>query len=291
LSTLTKILIVLLTLSSIFLCGIVVNYVATADNYRQKNEELSRRLQIAVEKQKGADQLLREKTNQYEQEEAKLKKEITSLKIKFDEVQGKLVDAEREKALLLQKVSNMVSSVETTSQTAEQQRQLFVDTFAELNKVQAELIKQKNILDETSTKLLEKMAIIETLDADKKRLLEEKTQLQRRLDQLLLPRGEVAALPTPVTPEKDLARWAAPPPAKEIGLKGLITAVDLKNSMASISVGAADGVKTGMKFYVTRGAEFLCELLIIDVDTKEAVGVLELVQQQPRVGDNVATNL
>ena len=39
-STLTKILIVLLTLSSIFLCGIVVTYVANADNYRQKYDDL-----------------------------------------------------------------------------------------------------------------------------------------------------------------------------------------------------------------------------------------------------------
>ena len=35
-STLTKILIVLVTISSIFLCGMVVIYVATAANYRDQ---------------------------------------------------------------------------------------------------------------------------------------------------------------------------------------------------------------------------------------------------------------
>ena len=39
-SKLTKILIVLLTISSIFLCGIVVTYVANADDYRQENKSL-----------------------------------------------------------------------------------------------------------------------------------------------------------------------------------------------------------------------------------------------------------
>ena len=39
-SPLTKILIVLLTLSSIFLCGIVVTYVGNADNYKEQYKSL-----------------------------------------------------------------------------------------------------------------------------------------------------------------------------------------------------------------------------------------------------------
>ena len=78
---------------------------------------------------------------------------------------------------------------------------------------------------------------------------------------------------------------------KDIGLKGLVTAVDLKNSMASISIGTADGVKEGMTFHVTRGNTFICDILIIEVDVEMAIGVLDLVVQQPRVGDNASTNL
>jgi hypothetical protein len=46
-----------------------------------------------------------------------------------------------------------------------------------------------------------------------------------------------------------------------------------------------------MKFHVTRGDEFICDILIIEVDTEKSVGVLELVQQLPKVGDNASTNL
>ena len=46
------------------------------------------------------------------------------------------------------------------------------------------------------------MAIIETLEANKKRLLEEKTDLQKKLDQFLMPMGQVAAVGQPVTPEQ-----------------------------------------------------------------------------------------
>ena len=46
-----------------------------------------------------------------------------------------------------------------------------------------------------------------------------------------------------------------------------------------------------MKFHVSRGDEFICDILIIDTKAEESVGILELIQQQPRIGDNVATNL
>ncbi|MHC4126368.1 MAG: hypothetical protein ACYSRR_07965, partial [Planctomycetota bacterium] len=70
-----------------------------------------------------------------------------------------------------------------------------------------------------------------------------------------------------------------------------ISNVDLKNSMAEISLGSADGVKDGMKFHVTRGEEFICDVLIVDIDADKSVGVLDLVQKQPKVGDNVTTSL
>jgi hypothetical protein len=78
---------------------------------------------------------------------------------------------------------------------------------------------------------------------------------------------------------------------KDLELKGRVTAVDPKNSMAQISIGAADGVKESMKFHVTRGDQFVCDILILDVDAEKAVGILELVQQPPKVGDNVSTSL
>ena len=78
---------------------------------------------------------------------------------------------------------------------------------------------------------------------------------------------------------------------KDIGLKGLITVVDLKYSLAEISIGKADGVKEKMKFYVTRGDDFICEILIFDVDAERAVGYLQLVKLPPKIGDNVTTNL
>ena len=289
-STLTKILIVLLTLSSIFLCGIVVTYVANADNYRQKYNDIRTDKDSLSKKAKSLTKQVNEKIEQKKLLEDKLSSEIASLKVEIGKLQADLDNAEREKAVLLQKVNNWTSIVQDFRETNDDQGRLLEETLDQLKKVQAEQIKDHKELNETTAALVEKMAIIETLEARAKRLIEEKTELQNRLDRFLQPLGKVAAVPVPITPEKAVAR-PAKPTAEDIALQGLVTAVDLKNSMASISIGTADGVKEGMKFHVIRGDEFICDILIIDIDAEEAVGILELVQKQPKVGDNVSTNL
>jgi len=268
----------------------VVTYVAKADNYRQKYNDLKADRDSLKQNVNSLKKQLNEGIAAKKQLEDELNSEIASLKAEFDKLQANLNNVEREKALLLQKVNSWASIVEDFSQTNDRQGLLLKNTLDELKKVQAEQIKERKQLDEITATLEEKMAIIAMLDEKAKRLLEEKSELQSRMDQLLQPIGKKAAAPMPVTQEKAIARPAGPA-ARDIALQGLVTAVNLKNSMASISIGTADGVREGMKFHVTRGDEFLCDILIIDVDAEEAVGILDLVQQQPKVGDNVSTNL
>lgn len=288
-SILTKILVVLLALSSIFLCGIIVTHVANTENYKQKFDDRRAELNALKEKVKDLKELLNTDKKDTARLEKKLKGQIASLKLETRKLQNQLTDAEREKADLLQRVNSWASITEDFYKTNDKQRQLFENTFAELNKVKAEQIKERRELSDTTQLLIEKMAIVDMLEAKKKRLVEQKDELQRRLDTLLLPGGGVASAIELVTFVKDTAM---PTSAfiTEISLHGTVTSVDLKNSMASISIGAADGVQDGMKFHVTRGDEFLCDILIIDVESEQSVGVLEIVQQNPQTGDTVSTN-
>lgn len=290
-STLTKILIVLLTVSSIFLCGIVVTWVANADSYKQKYDSQIARIGSLTEELGSLKKQLNRKIEEKSTQKAKLSNEIATLKVKSSELLTQLKTVEAEKSLLLQKVNNWTSVVEAFSQTADNKELLLKDTLGELNRLKQQQIQLKKELDETTAFLEEKMVIIASLQKDKRQLLEEKTDLQRKLDRLLLPTGRVALPAAPVTTRRERAKPAAPIQTKDINLLGLVTSVDLKNSMAGISIGAADGVMKNMKFHVTRGDEFICDIIITEVDTEEAVGVLDLVVQQPRVGDNAATNL
>jgi seryl-tRNA synthetase len=290
LSALTKILMVLLTIAAIFLSGIIVTYVANADNYRQKYDTLYEKYQGVEQKRASVERQLEEVTKQADQQIEELKNKITSLNIKKEQLEGELDKAEGEKSQLLQRVSAFAAEVATFTKTNENQRSLLDSTIKTWKGVEADLIQEQSRHKETARALLEKMTIITALDEKYKRLLEENAELQTRLDQLLGQYGKVLGPLTPVTPISEKAR-PAPLPAKDIRLKGQITAVDLKNELAEISIGRAHGVEEGMTFHVTRDETFICDIIIDTVYAEKAVGWLDIVQYEPKAGDNVSTNL
>jgi hypothetical protein len=293
LSALTKILIVLLTLSSIFLCGIVVTYVAGADNYKELYERERAEKQAAVARKNSANELLDNEKKKYQTHADDLREQIASLSTQLVELKNELTDVRREKTDLEKRVQSWVSMTDTLTKTTEKQSQQLEDTLTELKQVKADQIKERLQLKELTDELIKREAIIQTLTADKKRLEEKNYKLQGDLDQLLRRVGKETAPPPVVTSQKPPAPKVptVAPSVKPIGLKALITAVDLKNSVAEISIGTAHGIREGMRFYVTRADKFICEILIFSVDTERAVGILERVRYQPKAGDKVATNL
>jgi ABC-type transporter Mla subunit MlaD len=268
----------------------VVTYVANADNYRQKYEGLRNDRNALEAAKESLTNQLNEKIQQKDDLEKSLNNQIAAMKASVGELEAKLNNAEREKAELLERVNKWASITKDFQETSEKQTQLLNSALDDVKQLKAEQTKLKQELEQTSAALLEKTAIIETLETEKRRIIEEKADLQTRLDKLLQAGGRVAAISPPITPERGAA-IPAQPATEPIALKCQVSEVDTKSSLATISIGSADGVKEGMKFHVTRGDAFICDILIIDVDTDKAVGVLELVQQPPRVGDNASTNL
>ena len=280
----------MLAFSTFFLCASVVTYVVNADNYKQKFEDTRSQLDTAKADARNKTKQLKENQEKNLRLEKKLKDSISELNIHVTKLETDLKKAQREKAEFEQKVNSWTSITKEFYETTDKQGELLKNTLTELNKVQEEQIKERRELNDVSAKLFEKMKIIEIIEAEKKRLIEEKSQLQVQLDKFLLPGGETAVGQTTVT-QLQTDVQVTRDVASAINLKGLVTQVDLKNSMASISLGTADGVKKGMRFHVTRGNAFICDILIIDTDTEAAVGVLELIQEQLKVGDSIATNL
>ena len=291
-STLTKVLIVLLTISSIFLCGIVVTYVSNAENYRQMYNKLKADKNAAVENEKNAKKQLNLAIEEASKQEQKLKDDINALNIKVGQLETQLTEAQR-KADEAVAQENIWRDINTKFlSTNDDLRKLLEGKLAELKSVDARRIQGDKELKETTATLIQKMAIIDSLEKQSKLLLEEKTDLQSQLGTHLQKSGQTVATPVTVTPLKETARVATP--AVDIGLNGLITTVDMENSLAEISIGAANGVKQNMKFHVTRADKFICDIVILDVEPENAIGTLELMdvtKEQPKAGDNVSTNL
>ena len=93
-STLTKVLIVLQTIFSVFLCGIVITYVGNADSYKDKYDTANSRLGAAQRTSDQADKELSEfKALRTEQTSIrqKLASEITELRVELATVRASIV--------------------------------------------------------------------------------------------------------------------------------------------------------------------------------------------------------
>lgn len=292
-STLTKTLIVLLTIASIFLCGIVVTYVASAVNYKERYDSLSGQYRAAQAREEDANRQFNEIKDRTDQEKLALNKQMAAVQQQISSLQAELKQTQIDRDDARRREDSWEAQTKDFAKTVETNNQLRAAAEAELKQVNADLIKEQAEHKQTSAALLEKMAIISVLEDKSKQLLEEKTELQSRLDRMLQQYGKLVAEPVPVTAIEQQARVA--PPAVDIDLKGMITAVDLPNKLAEISIGQADGVREGMRFHATRGETFVCDVVILDVEPEKAVGWLELLKEgtenQPRVNDQVSTNL
>ena len=288
-STLTKILIVLLTISSIFLCGIVVTYVGTATNYKKAWED--RRSEIAALKAEKDDlnnkiTALNETINS---EAAKhttaidsLQSEISQLTTERNQYQNELKNAQ---AKIETNASILASNTQTVADNNRLRKEA-QDRVAELEKLKT---KYENDIQQLTSEIVSKNAIIDQYATDQKQLTEEKTQLQNRLDLYLQQVGKTSGAPTAVTASTGQAQVA--PPIKDLNLEGRITEVKPENSLASISIGSANGVKDNMRFHVIHNGNFICDIIILQADADQASGYLDLVNETlPRAGDIVKTN-
>ncbi len=288
-STLTKVLIVLQVVISIFLCGIVVTYVANADDFNEKYTSVNRRLGAAERRaeqaERGQDAYKAEK----DAEIARTTADLSQRQSEIDSLKTDLEAAARQHADLTNQLARMASTVEASNLTALEQNRQFGKAHADRNALDLANISLTKDLKETNDLVIEKMALIATQNERLKRLLEEKSELQNQLERFMRQYGKTVPTPRPATPVSAKARPAFRK-APGIGLKGLITDLDVQNHLAEISVGSAHGVREEDKFFVTRGDQFVCNILVLDVDSDKSVGVLDLVQLTPRVGDKISTN-
>jgi DNA repair ATPase RecN len=290
LSTLTKILIVLLTISSIFLCGIVVTYVGTATNYKKEFE--SRRDSINSLKKENAS--LKDQINALNDTISKdaiahssridaYKQEIDQLNTDLGEYKMKLDDAQT-------RIDNNSSILADNLKTIATNNQLVKEAQTKVAELEALKTNNKKQIDDLTSTIVSKDAELDQIEIEKKQLIEEKTQLQNRLDQYLQQVGKASVTPAPVTAMTGPAQIA--PPVRNLDLEGVISEVKSQDSLVSISKGSADGVKQGMRFHVVRNDKFICDIVIFNVDADQASGYFDLVGEDlPRAGDIVKTNL
>jgi len=290
LSILTKTLVVLLVIASLFLCGIIVTYVATTSNYKKANDELRSNEKLLKANIASKEQQLNDNIRKMENLSDRLNSSISSLKVEKQRLEQELNTAKTDRMVLGEKVSNLAAAALKFEKTVGGMENSLKQTRAQLDQCRAGNIKLNKDLGEVTATLTEKLAQLDARDTENKRLLEAKDKLEKQLAQLLEPGKSPDTGMLVTEPTNDKAKAAVKIMPAESSLQGLVTAVD--GSLATISIGSADGVVQGMIFHVIRddaADPFVCDILISDVDTEVAAGTLQVVQSQPKIGDRVST--
>lgn len=284
-STLTKVLIVLLTLFAMLACGSILIFVASTNNYKTVADEKAAVVKLLKAELSNKTRKYNESASLRKEMEKKLNDRIGFLEDEKNKLSVDLRKSER-KSLEYQGRANswagVLASFEQTIANMEQSLKLTQD---QLNKTRSDGIQDRKELNEITASLYEKMVQLESLESAKRRLLEQKTSLEEQMTQMAGAGSYAVAMP--VTPDFDTVRSSSMP--GELNIRGLIS--EIGKSLTVISVGSADGVRKGMVFHVTRGDDFICDILITEVDTNQSAGVLDLIQQQPRTRDVVSTRL
>ncbi len=297
-STLTKVLIVLVTVSSIFLCGIVDTYVAVAVNQRERADGLQRSIQAAKRSEDAALAELDQEKQRAQNEKDQLNAQLHQLDLQVKKLEAALTEAKLLNTQLTQEVAKQTGLANLAGALAADQTASLKTTQQEVKTLLADQTNRETELKELDESLTERMSIIAQLEEKNRRLTEENQELATRLNQYLQQYGRMTVRPqTTVAPRSTTVQPAQPVPAavsqqtRTIGLNGRITAVDMKNRLAEISIGSAAGVRQDMTFHIIRGDRWAAKMLILDVSPDKAVGILDLVQVEPQVGDVVTTNL
>ncbi|MFI4910649.1 MAG: hypothetical protein ACIAQZ_03155 [Sedimentisphaeraceae bacterium JB056] len=278
-SAFTKILTVLLSLASIFLCGAVVSYVASTNNVKAKYDKLQSDYKVLQSSKNVATARANEVQLEADKQLSELKDKLATMEEDKSQLVIDLTNAQHTAVKWQDRVNSWSGVVKSFEQTIADMEKSLQATRQMLSDEQAKNIKLGGKLNEMTTSLDEHIVMLNALKAEKRRLQEQLAALE---DQVKNAADNI------VTQVKSAAT-AATAQSAYANITGLVS--EVSENLVSVSIGSSDGVKEGMKFHVTRGTTFICDIVITDVDTDVAAGVIELKKAEPKTGDTVSNTL
>ncbi len=279
-STTAKIFVVLLALFSVFFAAVAVTYVSLSTDY--KKEAQNWKSQATAARVEAASMAASAKATMQQ-----LQGQISQLTTQIEHVQAKISETESE----LGKKNSELTAERSKREAAEADAKRVLE-MQDLDKKRADRLEARNkeMLDQTidlqkrnldlNKRVKELTQQVTILDEQVRALKEQRYALEQQLSGASKA-GRTAAAPVP-----GQAIQAAAPAVSGTPIRGKI--LEVKGSVASISVGSADGVAEGMSFIVYRGKDYLGKLKITTVEPNRAGGDLTLVRGEIRPQDRVA---
>ncbi len=285
-SFLTKLLALLVSLLSIFLCGAVVVFVTNTNNWKKayQDQETVARAAQAYALERDLD--LQDQTQMYERKQQITNKLVVDLQTDNDNLlnRWKQESAARviaeSKADAAVKVSEALTSlVDNMRRTRDVLQQRLEVAHNDKQKAETQVTGLNEELNRERVKSAQ-LDSIRRRNEEKIRALEnDNALLELKIKRATLTPSEARILPDQVTVQ-------IPAPSR-FPIRGEIT--EILENRAAISVGSTSGVRENMEFNVFRGNEFLGSLVVLEVAATESAGRLSRQQGTIVKGDRVST--
>jgi hypothetical protein len=283
LSTLTKVFIVLMVVFSIAFTMTTISFVGRTTRWRELAEGYRTQATVAETHMRNlAAAHAAEKTVWFDEKRAQ-ENQIASLRA-AGEAQGKELADLRERTATLE---GQVSDKEALARGLVSELQVTQDLLVKQQQQREELEKRNNDLETRNLQLSER---VNELTAQMLVLVQQQQQLEQQVNMLRTGgggpgAGRPTAQVTPPGPSVPGPAVRSATGAVAAPIRGRIVEVD--GNLASISVGSADGVREGMVFVVYRGAEYVGDIEITDVEPNLAAGRVIRSRSTPRPNDQV----
>jgi len=286
LSVLTKILALLVSLLAIFLCGVVVVFVTSSNNWRQAaqtNETLANAAQVQAAAAENAKQ------RQSERDKAMIESQNEMIRVLLEEnsVLAQQLQTETEQKTAAKKSAetaitvsaSLSTTIDNLRSTREFVQQKLESSQGSQLRAEAQVVELNQELDRTRATLGQLKEIGRRSLEQIRNLEEDNANLRQRLEDVKLASSEVRIEGDQV---KQTVRVSS-----RVPIRGEIK--DIRDDRASISIGSSSGVRENMEFNVIRGREFLGNLLVTHVEASQAAGTL--IRQKGAIvkGDKVST--
>jgi hypothetical protein len=287
LSTLTKVFTVLLVVFSIALSVMTISVVAQTTNWRDAATKYQEHARVA-------DTSLRAMIASSSAELATARDEVRAHRDKIGELEGQVVARGNDLAgsrAELAKVQTELTNAQAMNRGLLNQLQVAEEARSEYRKQRDDLEKRGIDLERRNVDLNDR---VNELTANISVLLEEKRQYEQQLNILTAEnerlskatRGGGPTLAMESPGGAALPGVSALTPVAASAIRGRVVEVDA--DLVTISVGAADGVKSGMSFVISRGSDYVGTLQVVLVEPNRAAGRLTRTSAAPAAGDLVA---
>ncbi len=262
----------------------MVAFVGSAKNYKALYSEQRDLALYAQAELAKKDQLFNDQMAKYKAQETEIAAKLLALEEERNKLAADLRSSQRLNVQYQAQADSWKGVMTGFEQSVRNLQASLQQTQQQLDAARAQGINDQKELNQITADLYAKIVQLQSMEAERRRLLEQKTELEKQLTGAGV--GAVSAQPVTPTAQRDVLPASA---ASAAVIRGLIK--DMDETLVHLSIGSADGVRENMVFHITRGDQFLCDVVVTNVDINQSAGILQLVQQRPQVGDTASTQL